>query len=727
MSNQEFQFMDMCSDSNQNVNKSNFNSKIHSKEQSQNPNGYSLGHINSIIINNAVFNNFNNNNHFNDNFNNNNNIIINNKNKDNSMQKEQQFNNKVSYNSKGVYSKKNIIKSNNLNALSHNKKDAPHNPKNTDYELNMKFMKKVLESPNIINKGVKTVITSKRNIKPKNLLKSMNQDNSKNYFDQINNEQNKNKFNQMNNQNNKINIMNFNSKQMNIVIDDKNNFNKNFNQQNDVFNSMKNKNQQNNNFQMNNSKIDKSQSNNYNQINFIQNNNEQKNYNQLNIKMPYNNPNKKYQIPNPLTTNDNINYNKYNNFNPFQSQNDLNSKTNQILNQKTNQIIQNNNQLNQNFGITDINKNGMNKMNVKTTNNYSFSNYKTAAKTGLRNLLHTSYLNSVLQLLGNIRSFVSYFLNPKNGNLFMNNLEQYSLCFVVHRLCYHLYPYPEKRGRELYMPKSLLSILGKYNLVYKDFLEKDPKLLIIYILSKLHAELNGEKINDLSNNNNYMNFKIACDRNATINVGLQQLLKTNKSVIFNYFNWFEIKETKCLKCSNELYDFLNFSTFELNIFDCARYRRLQSIRLEDCLDFYNIPKIKKKFCYFCNCYNEMTTTTQIYSSPNIFIFLLNLENNTDDSDFDNVNFILEKNINLGKFVENKLGPLNYEITGIVFLDKYRNKYFTLCCSPVDFNWYLYEDEKVTLENYNSFMQKTYNNGVKYEPCILLYKNRNVKN
>jgi hypothetical protein len=69
MSNQEFQFMDMCSDSNQNVNKSNFNSKINSKEQSQNPNGYSLGHINSIIINNAVFNNFNNNNHFNDNFN----------------------------------------------------------------------------------------------------------------------------------------------------------------------------------------------------------------------------------------------------------------------------------------------------------------------------------------------------------------------------------------------------------------------------------------------------------------------------------------------------------------------------------------------------------------------------------------------------------------------------------------------------------------------------------
>mgnify|MGYP002626072939 CR=1 FL=1 len=721
MSNQQFQFMDINSESYQNVMKSNFNSI----EQNKNPNGYPFG---NIIINNAVINNFNNNNHFNNNF-------ANNKNKDNSIQNQQQFNSKVSLNSKGVYNKKNIIKPNNLNALSHNKNDVPNNPKKTEIESNKIFIKKVLDSPNIINKGGKTVITSKRNIKPKNLLKSMQDNYNKSHFDQINNEQSKNKLNQMNNQNNIINNINFNNKQMNIVINENNNYNKNINQQNFISNSLKNQNNQNNNLQINDSlsKANTSETNNkYNQINSIQNNNEQINFNQNsnqnNINMPFNNQNKIYQMPNPLTNIENSNYNKYNNFNPFQSPYNLQPKTNQILNQKTNQIIQNDNQLNNMNKIRGLNENfksEVNKMNIRTNNNYSFSNYKIAAKTGLRNLLQTSYLNSVLQLLGSIRSFSSSFLNPGNGNLFRNNLEKYSLCFVIHRLCYHLYPYPEKRGREIYRPDSLMSILGKFNLVYRDLLEKDPKMLLVFILGKLHAELNGEKINDLSNNN--INLKIACDRNATINIGLLNLRKTNKSVIFNYFNWFEIKETKCLKCSGELYDFLNFSTFELNIFDCARYRRLKSIRLEDCLDFYIIPKIKKKFCYFCQSYNEMTTTTQIYSSPNIFIFLLNLENNTDDSDFDNVNFILEKKINLGNFIENKHGPLNYEITGIVFLDKYRNKYFTLCCSPVDLNWYLYEDEKVTLENYDSFMLQTYNKDFKYKPCILLYKNINVKN
>ena len=720
MSNQNFQFMDMNSDSHQNVIKSNFNSKINSKEQNQNPNGYPFG---NIIINNAVINNFNNNNHFNDNFHNN-------KNNNNFIQNQQQFNNKVSLNSIGVYNKKNIIKPNNLNALSHNKNDVPKNPKNTEIESNMKFMKKVLDSPNIINKGVKTVIASKRNIKPKNLLKSMQDNYNKSNFEQFNNDQNKIKLNQMNNQNNIINNINFNNNQMNILMNDNNNYNNNINQQSFVSNSLQNQNNQNNNFQMNSlSQADILETNNKsNQINFNQNNNEQINSNQNNFKMPYNNQNKIYQIPNPLTNIENNNYNKNNNFNPFQSPYNLQPKTNQTLNQKTNQIIQNDNLLNnmnKNMGLNESYRNEMNKMNIRTNNNYSFSNYKSAAKTGLRNLMQTSYLNSVLQLLGSIRSFSSNFLNPKNGYLFRNNLEKYSLCFVVHRLCYHLYPYPEKRGREIYRPDSLMSILAKFNLVYNDFLEKDPKMLLIFILSKLHAELNGEKINDLSNNN--INLEIACDRNATINMGRQNLIKTNKSVIFNYFNWFEIKETKCMKCSGEHYDFLNFSTFELNIFDCARFRRLKSIRLEDCLDFYNIPKIKKKFCYFCRSYNEMTTTTQIYSSPNIFIFLLNLENNTDDSDYDNVNFILEKKINLGKFVENKQGPLNYEITGIVFLDKYRNKYFTLCCSPVDFNWYLYEDEKVTLENYDNFMLKTYNKDFKYKPCILLYKNRNGKN
>ena len=466
----------------------------------------------------------------------------------------------------------------------------------------------------------------------------------------------------------------------------------------------------------------------YVERNISQNNTSQNNKSKTNI--PFSNINQ-YQSGNNNINN--INQNKINIKNSIdiinnnylkQNQNIINQSQNNHnkINNKTFNLIQNNN--NNQFNNQNNQKNAFNKMNIKTSsNNYSFSRYKKAAMTGLKNSGKTSYLNSVLQLLGYLRSLSSYFLNPKNGIYFENNIDKYPLCFVLYRLYTHLYPFPEKRGREIYQPDSFKLILGVNNIVYKDNTEKDPKMLINYILDKLHTELNKEKKN--KNNFNDINLNIACNRDATINTGLKNFILNNNSVIFNYFNWFELKETKCMNCNNELFSFLSFATFELNIFDCAKYRRLQSIKIENCLDFYNIPKIKKKFCYFCKEYKETTTITQIYSSPNIFIFLLNLDNNTDDEEYDDINFIIEKEINLGKFIENKKSPMNYEINGIVFKDKKRNKYVSLCLSPVDFNWYFCDDEKVELIDYDNFLeQSAYNNNISLQPCILLYKNSN---
>ena len=102
-----------------------------------------------------------------------------------------------------------------------------------------------------------------------------------------------------------------------------------------------------------------------------------------------------------------------------------------------------------------------------------------------------------------------------------------------------------------------------------------------------------------------------------------------------------------------------------------------------------------------------------------------MENKNDDDNNNDIYFIIEKEINLGNYIENKLGPTNYELNGIVFFHKIRNKYVSLCCSPVDYKWYFYDDEKVELINYDDFMEKEYENKLYYQPCILLYKN--VKN
>ena len=390
--------------------------------------------------------------------------------------------------------------------------------------------------------------------------------------------------------------------------------------------------------------------------------------------------------------------------------------------EKMNQIQDNNNKKKIHSQIQ--NNNQVNKINIKSNNNYSFDRYTKAAMTGIKNLGNTSYANSVLQLLCCIKSFSSYFLNPKNGAFFKNNLEKYSLSFVFHRLCNHLYPYPEKQGREIYTPNAFMFILGSLNLAYKDNEEKDPNMLINFILYRLIEEFTDDK---KENNFSDININIACNRESTINIGLKNFVQNNnKSVVFNYFNWFEIKETKCMKCSNDLFYFQTFSTFELDLYLTAKHKEIKSIKIEDCLKFYSISKIKKNFCYFCQGYHEVATTKHIYSSPNIFLFLINLEDTLDDNDeYNNINFVVEKKINLRNFIENKLGPSIYELNGMVLLNKNENKYETLCISPVDYKWYLYDDDKVKQFDYDDFMEYIYKNELDYQPRILLYKsNRN---
>jgi ubiquitin C-terminal hydrolase len=527
----------------------------------------------------------------------------------------------------------------------------------------------------------------------------------------------KNKINLINNQ---FNNMNQNNIQLsNIQI---NNINYNNNEPNPSFIGQKIISNQDNNNQ-----FDLGGNSQYKKNNEFQSNISQKitsqsfksNINQNNMNFININKYSQNQFNNPS----NISQNSFNikNNNIINSQNNQNlnfmsqsQSQNNNFNQNTLEILQNNNQIN-----VQLNSAVEKKINNKKSNVYNFSRYKRAAMTGLKNLGNTSFFNAVLQLLCSIRNFSSYFLNPKNGAYFLNDIEKYSLSFVFHRLCIHLYPYPEKRGRELYKPDSFFFILGKSNIVYKDNEEeKNPNMLIVYLLNKLHEELNTDKNN--GNNFSDINMNIATNRDATINNGIQNFIKNNKSIIFNYFNWFEIKETKCMRCNNELFSLRNFSTFELDIFGCARYKKLQFVKLEDCLNFYNTTKIKKNFCHFCKEYKEATISTQIYSSPNIFIFLLNLENK--DRENDDVNFILEKHVNLGNFIENKIGPSKYDLNGIVFLNKIKKKFISLCLSPVDSRWYLYDDEKVELTDYDNFIQQENNNTLNYQPFILLYKN-----
>ena len=232
---------------------------------------------------------------------------------------------------------------------------------------------------------------------------------------------------------------------------------------------------------------------------------------------------------------------------------------------------------------------------------------------------------------------------------------------------------------------ELLEILGNYNVVYKDYEEKNPNDLIILLLEKLHEELNS-----------FMN-------------------QNNSSFISDYFSWTELKQIKCNCCKNINSIYRNFYTFELSLIETAQWKNNPNINIKDCLEFYEINKEKTNFCNFCNNYNKTLISSKIFSSSNYLIFFLDTRQNS------NINLILEQEINLEKFITKREDtPKNFELSGIIFYNTIKNKYNALYISYLDQNWYSFDGENFKSDNINDFINVyNYSNNF-YKLSILLY-------
>ena len=396
--------------------------------------------------------------------------------------------------------------------------------------------------------------------------------------------------------------------------------------------------------------------------------------------------------------------------------NNNNNIKNQINSQNSHNNQNNNNKFNNNLNSPNNaqkiqnNKNNINPQAI-AQNKYSFSRYTRAPKTGLYNMGDTSYLNAVLQLIGNIRYIASYFLNPKNGDYINSNISQLILSFLFHRLFIHLYPFPEKNQRENYEPKILLETLGRLNIVYKTRKKRNPNELISFILNTLHNELNKFK------NNKIIYPKNIYDKKNVLYCGLQNFCNNHNSIIYDLLNWFEFKEIKCNICNNIIYHLYSFNTFELDILGTYNNKN-NTLTINDCLNYHSFPKQQNIFCKSCNSYTQMWNKSNIYCCPNTFIFSLDRKNL--EQTLVQIPFFIQEKINLSQYVENPSSPKNYQLAGIVSYDLNRQKYITFCMSPVDKQWYLYNDEEVEQCQLENILHSHNNNNNQYVPCLLLY-------
>ena len=486
-----------------------------------------------------------------------------------------------------------------------------------------------------------------------------------------------------------------------------NNDNQNLNSMN---NFNKNENVMNNSLSQKNDNVGNSQNNNMS----INNNNNNQQNPQLNIsKNPpeVNNQNNPPQV-NPFYQNNQPNNNMNNQMGSI-NMNDKQVNNNPMgINNQNNQLANMNAQSNNNNNFNKPTNQGAQ---PKQQNNkpgeeeYRFTRYKKPALTVLKNLGNTSYLNAVLQLFGTVRNLASYFVNPKNRKYFEEHLKEIPLAFVFHRLFLHLYPYPEKATGEKYNPEVLLQILGQYNAVYKSKAARNPNDLINFILIQMHRELNANKIK-------YINEPDCTKKEQVIKIGMEDFLKSNNSILAKNFIWFEIKTKLCPSCNKCYYEFNHFETLELDI--VSAYQKYNApLNLCQTL-FYQNQKNQKIYCLREQQYTMANVTSKIYS-PNYFIFSLNRGN--FDTNLMKIPFKLEQEIDISKLLDNPQSYKKFELIGVVSISTAENKkYVCFGRSPVNYKWYLYNDDH-SAENTDINNVVNVHNSGQYIPCILMYQ------
>ena len=342
--------------------------------------------------------------------------------------------------------------------------------------------------------------------------------------------------------------------------------------------------------------------------------------------------------------------------------------------------------------------------------------YNKVSKTGLIELAESSYINAVLQSLGQIRYFASYFLNPKNQKFIETKIAFMPLTYATQRLFKHLYPYPEKNAIEIYSPKLYLEILSRLKTPYGEK-RNNPSDLLIYILNTLHDELNLKKNNDNIIRMPY-NYYFSADN--VIQNGISNFTNNNKSKISDVVSWFQLVESKCTYCGISTFSFNSFNTYDLDIKRAYAYylnNGKNYINIYNCLSYGEMTKQCKSYCYNCKSRAINNKQSRIYSPPNVFIFLLDRGNDFNQN-YNHIPFIVDGKIDLSNFIIRQNTPMQYRLTGIVSFNLKEKKYVSYCESPIDSNWYWYNDEKVNLV----FCKDILNNiNDKDIPCILYYK------
>ena len=264
------------------------------------------------------------------------------------------------------------------------------------------------------------------------------------------------------------------------------------------------------------------------------------------------------------------------------------------------------------------------------------------------------------------------------------------------------------------------------NPLFEGAYPNDAKDLLTFILIQLHEELNHPKNTNMNNNNNNLdNIEIQKNKKLMFEHFSKYFMNNFRSIISDLFFGIIYTKSDCSLCGTSIY---NYQLFNFLIFPLQKVLEYKmqlnnfqnnfnnTVTIYDCFDYSQFPTcLNDYYCNFCKCSKGCNYTTYISVLPNIIIIIINRGKGIEY----NINLTFDENIELKKYVEFLSDECMYELFGVVthYGDSSQSGHFVArCISPLDGNWYLYNDSIIQKIGY--FNKDEFYAG---HPYILFYR------
>ena len=285
-----------------------------------------------------------------------------------------------------------------------------------------------------------------------------------------------------------------------------------------------------------------------------------------------------------------------------------------------------------------------------------------------------------------------------------------------------------------YAPYEFKEKISNMNPLFKGVQANDSKDLVNFIIMTLHEELNkADKKRVLNNNNQFIN---QLNKEVVLQTFLSNFANENKSIISDIFYEISYTSTQCSNCNTIKYNFQTdfflifpleeirkrkvefltnqFQLMNQNLFNINpmlyqfkfmnfqnNLKNINSVSIYDCFDY------KQKMDYFigenamhCNiCRNRFPSSYMniIYSGPKILVIVLNRGKGIEF----HVKLNFTEDLDLTNYIEMKQYGCMYKLIGVVTHlgeSGASGHFIAYCRSPIDNQWYRYNDDIVTKVN-----------------------------